>query len=371
MVSPRPRIALALPIAVAVIASACHAGSASIVVTPARSSPAPLATACSFDRAAVRLARERAVRRGVQFMANYLRSDDRLTAMGTDGTEIFLELALTSASPSLRALNDAIARRHAQRLLPRYLAPAGVHEPWDFASAVDLLVDAPHLGIPTERLETVLLERFREFPREDDAYGIPLTDAAGLTDQQAFDLLLEAYTFERAEVAWPGRFPLRFRLEEALRVLWSRPLAPWTTAGDAASRSIESAYLATHVALVITEYGRRPLPRESLGPFGRFLRAQFQEYLHARDVEIVAETADVMRQLGETDDADPQLCAATQLLLHAQNADGSWGAWQSAANAYDALHKTWAAVTGLVERTRGEEGPYAHRMREILARVAR
>lgn len=304
-------------------------------------------------------------------MASYLVPNDRLVAMGVDGTAIFLELALTAESPSLRARADAIARRHAQRLLPTYLSSAGVREPWDFASAVDLLVDAPHLGIPTDRLLDVLLTRFREFASDDNTYGMPLSAGADLTDQQAFDLLLEAYTFERAELAWPARFPLHFRLEDALRAVWPRPLTAWSTRTDSSHRAIESAYLATHVALVLTEYGRCPLRPDALGRFGVFLREQFDSFLRAGDVELVAETADVLRQLGKTDETDAQLCSATQFLLRSQNADDSWGAWQSAGNAYDALHKTWAAVTGLVARTQGTDGPYARRVQDIIARIAR
>lgn len=346
------------------LAAACHTNArASTVVVRHRDDT------CTATPAALRAQRERAVQRGLAFMANYLAPDERLHAMGSDAALLFLEFALTSASPTLRAQADPIARRNAVRLLPRYLAPGGLQASWDFANALELLVDAPRLGIPSDALQHVLLERFQTFARDDDAYGVSLTTASSLNDAATFDLLLMAYAFERANVVWPGRFPVHFGLEQALQLVWQRPLATWAASGPAADRATESAYLATHIALVLTEYGRHPLPPTSMGRFGAFLRAEFPAYLRVRDVEIVAETADVLRQLGETEASSAQLCAATQLLLSSQNADGSWGAWQRVSDPYDAVHKTWAAVTGLLDRMHGDDGPYGRRVTQILERV--
>jgi hypothetical protein len=303
-------------------------------------------------------------------MAAYLATADRVRTMGTDGAQIFLELGLTSAWPSVRARALEIARTNARRVVPRYLAPDGIRDAWDFADALDLLVDAEPLAIDSAPLEAALQLRFRRFARDEDAYGIPLASTASLTDEQAFDLLLEAYTFERAAVRWPDRFPVRFGLADALRVAWRRPLATWAASGPAADRATESAYLATHVPLVLTEYGRHPLPRESTSRFVEFLAHEFPAYLQARDVEIVGESADVFRQLGRSERDDAQVCAAAMFLLRSQNADGSWGEWSTATSPYNAVHKTWAAVTGLVERMRGSDGPYAERIATILARVA-
>ena len=310
------------------------------------------ASTCASSSLELAADRERAVLRGIDFMAGYLAPDDRLNAVGVDAVQIFLELALTSDSESIRSRALPVARRHAVRMLPRYLAPDGLRGTWDVIDSLELLVDAPHLGIAREPLLNVLLTRFHSFDTDAAAYGIALDDPSRLGDEQAFDLLLAAYTFERADAAMPGLFPVRFRLDAALDAVWSRPLATRSSSDDAATarRAIDSAYLATHIALVTSEYGRRPLARESIGRFEFYLRAELATYMRARDVEIVGETADVLRQIGERDERSAELCAATHLLLETQNVDGSWGDWRSAGDPYDAIHKTWAAVTGLVAR---------------------
>src|SRR5262245_10398206 len=107
------------------LALACHGGAAAVTgaARPA-TAPDPAAAApesCTSNPEQLRAERERAMERGVVFMAGYIGEGDRLFDMGTDGVLIFLELALTSASPSVRAQAEPVARRHAQRLLASFL----------------------------------------------------------------------------------------------------------------------------------------------------------------------------------------------------------------------------------------------------------
>lgn len=332
---------------------------------PAPAPPRPPPPACEA-RDALRTAREQSAARAVDFLAEYLRTPAHLSGVGSDGAGLFLELALTAESPALRARAEALAREHARRLAPLYLARGGLPDASRFADALELLLDAAAFGLDEATLGAALDQRFRRFRTEDARYGIRLARPDALEDEPAFDLLLTAYTYERASARWPRRFPVRFRLADALRVLWRRPLAPWATAGAAHTRAVESAYLATHLPLVLTEYSRHALPPEALGRWESYLRAHLEDYLRERDVELTAEVADMLRQLGERDETHPPLCSLTRFLLSTQNADGSWGNWRAFPDPYDAIHPTWAALSGLVLRATQQPSPWTARVLPLV-----
>jgi len=96
-----------------------------------------------------------------------------------------------------------------------------------------------------------------------------------------------------------------------------------------------------------------------------YLRKHFHAVLKNEDIELVAEFIDVFRSLGQDEKTDPMIRKGTEFLLRTQHSDGSWGDWKGADSYYDAMHITWCAVMGLRRRSFMKGTPYEKRIRGV------
>jgi hypothetical protein len=319
--------------------------------------PAPstdAANPCATRPDEIRRARERAVWRGIRWMQRFLRFRKHLDAIGSDAPCLFLELYETSPSARVRKAALAEARRLARRLLPTYLARRSLRGDRLY-HAMGLLGFAAELrlGARGERLAEKVTKALAGPAPEIVLLGEGAARPAHTTSDEKFDLLMGAYTLERARHAFPGRFVFRYGLHEVLAAIAGHAYVGYdadTTKHK--QRYYDDAYLASHVAFVLTDYGRAALDLRLMPRSWEFLRRHLARFLRDEHIELAAETLDVARAAGLGERDDPELCRAARFLLASQKRDGSWGEGFSAADPYDGLHETWTAVHALRSRIR-------------------
>ena len=326
------------------------------------------ASAAEIPCGALAPARHAAVRRGTAYLKIFFEGEERRAALGADAVSIFLELGETAADAKLRDVALREARRLAAPLARAYAKPGGLAARENLMGALSLLPDSGPLHLSKKSsLRLLSSVRIRIGNRDpDEAYYGTRFDASrldALDGDALFDLLIAAYTVERARLAFPVLPAPAVGLGEVLRFALARPYTSFGSGDD--ERAGDDFYLATHVAYVLSDYSRIRLEPASLGAILPYLRAQVPHVLAARDTEAGAEIADVLRQTGEGD-TDADVCRLARLLLDTQGPDGSWPR-PDAEDAYDTVHPTWVGVHSLRERTFLPGGAWANRMRALLA----
>ena len=311
--------------------------------------------------------RHEAVRRGTAYLKIFFEGEEKRSALGTDAVSIFLELGETAADPDVarRAMREA--RRLAAPLVRAYAAPDGLAARENLMGALSLLPDSSPLHLSKKSSLSLLSSvRARLAGRDPDEtyYGTRIEPSRldALDGDTLFNLLIAAYTVERARVAFPGLPAPALGLGDILRFALVRPYVSFGSGDD--ERAGDDFYLATHVAYVLSDYSRIRMDPADLGTILPYLRAQVPVVLAERDMEAGAEIADVLRQTGATD-TQSDVCRLTRLLLETQRPDGSWPR-PDAEDAYDIVHPTWVGVHSLRERTFLPGGAWADRMRALL-----
>jgi len=329
-------------------------------------------------------ARDQAVLAGLQWMAEFLEDEKNFRDIGLDAVYIFLELSVTSANPAIREEATRIAHKFALRLQKHYLEldgrmPESKYDSKKDVELLDLLSEAKLLGLdprPLEaRAETVFNNKNSSIS-EDFKKEMTLDELEKLLEKsseaEVFYILLDAYSIEKANVIYPGRFPVKVQLPDILKYLKNRRLVSYSEDKSKGKELFyDHAFLATHIAYISSNYGRLKLHRQDAPWVYAYLRSNFYAALAEEDVELVGEFIDVFRSLGFSEENDAMVRSGTLMLLSSQNPDGSWCKWQEYESPYDAIHCAWCAVMGLRERTFLEDTPYHRRIREILSQVNR
>jgi hypothetical protein len=296
----------------------------------------------------------------------FFEGEENRAALGTDAVSIFLELGETALDPGLAQAAMKEARRLAAPLARAYAAPMGLDAHDSLMGALSLLPDSGPLHLSKDLSSSLLSSvsaRLAGRNLDEASYGA-LIDPSRLDALDAdtlFNLLIDAYTLDRARLAFPSLPAPALGLGDVLRFAISKPHAALGPGDDGA----DDFYLATHAAYVLTDYSRFRLDPGLLGTIPAYLRAQVPAVLASRDVEAAAEIADVLRQAGTTD-TDPDVCRVTRLLLETQRPDGSW-LRTDPDDVYDRVHPTWVAVHALRARVFLPDGTWVARTRELLA----
>jgi hypothetical protein len=300
----------------------------------------------------------------------FFEGEENRAALGTDAVSIFLELGETAVDHELARVAMKEARHLAAPLAARYSSPAGLDARESLMGALSLLPDSGSLHLSKKsslHLFSSVLSRVSGRDPDEAYYGARIDPGrlAALDGDTLFGLLIDAYTVERARLAFPELPAPAPGLGDVLRFAISKPHAALGPGDDGA----DDFYLATHVAYVLSDYSRFRLDPGLLGPIPAYLRAQVPAVLASRDAEAAAEIADVLRQTGETD-ADADVCRLSRLLLETQRPDGSWPRTDPD-DAYDVVHPAWVAVHALRERSFLPGGAWADRTRALLAAPTR
>lgn len=289
-------------------------------------------------------------------MAAFLEDPESLRKLGTDAPVIFLA-GQNARSATIRNLALPLARYQAARLLP-LLAASPLSSRSDVFEALWLLSESDNLKIPTEPLLTMVTQRLLRLPSPESVYAIDLANLDRVPEADIYELLIDAYVADRAALAHPELPLTTFRLGKVLPFVLARPYIRYADdRSEDHGLFSDHAYLATHVAYVLSDYARLRLAPADLGPVYGYLRSEFPSAIRYGSLELIAEFVDVFRILG-FDDKDDMVCRGTRYLLDRQHPDGGWGGSKDG-NAYEQIHATWVAVDALRDRNFAEETPYA------------
>lgn len=314
--------------------------------------------------------RDEAVKRGLGWLESYFDDDNHFMPVGLDAVTIFLEASITSRNPLIRDRAGRVAHVLARRLEQHYVSEADSLEIPDVIDILDFLAEARPLGFDPTRLLVVAERLFSESKSDEDVYGVPTGNLRGASEDTIYEILMSAYSLEKANAAYGDRFKVGFQLKDILLFLKSRSLTPYGEYGDTGNRMAQDhAYLATHMAYVLNNYGRIRLSEKDAPFLFKYLRDNYDAVLALEDIELVGEFIDVFRSMGYTSATDSMVRTGTRFLLQAQNEDGSWGRWWDEEDPYDAIHYTWCAMAGLRDRTFLQDTQYSKRVQRILKQV--
>ncbi len=325
-------------------------------------------------------ARDKAVLTGLRWMDKFLEDEKNFRNIGLNSVYIFLELSVTSANPEIRKEAKHAAKKFALRMQKHYLKLNGkISDSKKKVELLDLLSEARLLGLdprPLEAItETIFDKNFSISTSEnfkDDSLGELKKLLEKSSEAKIFYILLDAYSVEKANVAYPGRFPAKFKLLDILKYLKNRHLVSYSEDKSKYKELFyDHAFLVTHIAYIFSNYGRLKLREQDAPWLYTYLRSNFDAVMAEEDLELVGEFIDVFRSLGLSEENDAMVRSGTLMLLRSQNPDGSWCKRQEDESPYDAIHCAWCAVMGLRERTFLKDTPYHRRIREILRQINR
>lgn len=305
-------------------------------------------------------------------MEEFLAKDKNLDDVGLDSVYIFLEIAVSSRNAEIRAKALTVARRYARHVAKGLVEADPPLDNWDLLDLVDLLAEADPLGLDGELLRARAAESLEHFHSFKDFTDVAFDDLADASEDDLFDAMMGVYSLAKAEASCGAEYEVTPGLADVLAFIKKRR---FVSAAEDTSKDKDlfqdHAYLATHVAYILSNYGRLRLRRADAPWIYRYLRANFSAVLADKDIELVAEFIDVFRSLGHCEADDDHVRAGAEFLLASQNDDGSWGPWRDEEDAYDAIHYTWCAVSGLRERVFLENTPYECYIARVLERVNR
>jgi len=308
--------------------------------------------------------------RGLGWLESYFEDDNNFIPVGLDAVTIFLEASITSRDVFMRDKARRAATALARRLEQHYVSEAGSLEKADLIDIIDFLAEAKYLGIEPTRLLAIADRMFSESKNDEDIYGVPTGNLSGASEDTIYEILMGAYSLEKANAVYGDRFKVAFRLKDILLFLKSKSLTPYGEYGDTGNQLAQDhAYLATHMAYVLNNYGRLRLSEMDAPFLFRYLRDNYDVVLALEDIELVGEFIDVFRSMGFNSATDAMVRSGTRFLLQAQNEDGSWGRWWEEEDPYDAVHYTWCAMAGLRDRTFLQDTHYSRRVQRILEQV--
>lgn len=307
------------------------------------------------------------------WMEAFLAKGTNLDDVGLDGVYIFLEIAASSPNQRIRTRAQAAARRYARHVVKKLLADE--HEPLgngDLVDLMDLLSEAEPLALDAPQLRAKAVEVLKDYKSFKALHGLAFRKLRTASEDDVFDTMMSVYSVAKAHSACGEAFDVKPGLGKMLAFIKARD---FISAVDDTSEDKETfqdhAYLATHVAYILSNYGRLRLRRTDAPWVYRYLRANFDAVLADKDLELVGEFVDVFRSLGYSEDDDADVRAGTVFLLDSQNEDGSWGPWRTEEDAYDAIHYTWCAVSGLRRRAFRQGTAYERYLANVLKRVNR
>ncbi|MBW1774398.1 MAG: hypothetical protein JRJ82_16135, partial [Deltaproteobacteria bacterium] len=226
-------------------------------------------------------------------MESYFEDDNNFIPVGLDAVTIFLEASITSRDVFMRDKARRAATALARRLEQHYVSEAGSLEKADLIDIIDFLAEAKYLGIEPTRLLAIADRMFSESKNDEDIYGVPTGNLSGASEDTIYEILMGAYSLEKANAVYGDRFKVAFRLKDILLFLKSKSLTPYGEYGDTGNQLAQDhAYLATHMAYVLNNYGRLRLSEMDAPFLFRYLRDNYDVVLALEDIELVGEFID-------------------------------------------------------------------------------
>lgn len=324
-------------------------------------SPTEAARMCP-DGQAVEPRVEESLRRGVGWLIDFVAIEENRDALGLDSVILFHELATTSTDPWIREQSQPLITQLWHEQVSTLLSKPQPLSVFDALTALHLASIGADRDMDTAELRRRAMTTFADKTTAAEMCDLPSDRIGDLNLDLQYELLLCAYDLTRAQAQWPTGVDTH---GVHLGTIHQELLAGWRIYRPGRP-SDERAYLATHHALVLNDYGRLRLDPQQAPDLINWLQITFPAVHQSGDTELMAEYLDVFRSMGHTPADDPLLHAGTCTLLAGQNPDGSWDGPYPAEDPYTAMHPTWTAVTGLRDRTFLDGTPYANHLRALL-----
>lgn len=318
-------------------------------------------------------ARERAIGRGMGFIVALVETDGCLDYLGSGLLYFCRSLATTSPDRHLRTQARQIGRvafAHWQSTM--WGDTADPDAAWWVAELVRGYAAGEDLGVRSPSMKRWLASAVARFDVDDFLLFDPRREAppAGCTDEcdcgtrsprgrgvcvnracrapltrmSRYRLWCNAFT--GAYCAERYGVPFRARYRDVVR--WLPQMRPYRIDGRSSTATFyDIAYTITHLVYTLNDYGLYRLEPAWLPWEYEFLRTYIDTAIACDDPDLVGEFLDALRAFGQPED-DAAVARGYDYVLGAQNADGSWGAWD-ADTLYTGFHATWAAIDGLRE----------------------
>lgn len=306
-----------------------------VLVAGFRSEDPPLWPGARFTAAD----RDCAEQRGLLFLYRAACRPDTFRDWGHDLLSAFANIASTNAN---RVISDRARRMGHERALEwrrlhRRVPPnAGLD---DIANLVYGSDAADQLGVPDRDLHDALVRAAARFSTADFLGFDPRCEPPPARDRYDIfqDALIDTYTFDHYRVS------LGAHHADVLR--WLPALHPYPAGSAGSNAYYDAVYTATHVVYTANSYNQSRVSRECFPQEFAYLNENLGEALAANDPETLGEYLDSLQAFGLTW-SDARIRRGVEILLAAQNPDGSWGD-PRANDIYVRYHSTWTALNGI------------------------
>lgn len=320
--------------------------------------------------------RQRAIKRGLEFIYKIACDEDHFAVYGHDLINCFYFISATSRDPSLRRAARKMGRERARawRRKRSKLPPRANAE--TISEYIHGSYAAERLGLRDTAIKEKLREAAKRITAREYLYFDPMVEEppsdatevcwCGLLNERGrkrcrecrkqlipinryklwYDALIAAYNCERVGVHVGARFV------DVLK--WLPVMRPYRGRADGDNPDFyDTLYAITHIVYTLNDYSLYRLSPRWLPQEYEFLKTNLREAIEMEDPDMMGEFLDSLKSFG-LKDSHPLIRTGMDYLLSNQNGDGSWGD-MNAEDIYERYHPTWTAIDGLREYAwRGE-----------------
>jgi hypothetical protein len=319
--------------------------------------------------------RDRAVERGLRYVAKVAADPEIFREWGHDLLWCFYSIGATAKNRKLREMARGIGQERARQWRRDHPEPPG-DDPGELSDFVFGADTARRLGVPDNGLRELVrkaaarysadyfldFDPAREPPPSDVPRECPKCKYQNRRGAVKCEKCNTALTFESRYEVWRDALiatytgdvygvKLGASYDDVLR--WIAVMRPYPALEKIGPREAGHViYAITHVVYTLNDYGRYRISPAWLPEEFEYLKKNLTEAAKEDDPEMLGEFMDTLRAFGMSE-KDALIRAGVEYQLAHQNPDGSWGDLKD--DIYSRYHSTWTAVDGLREyRFEGE-----------------
>lgn len=173
-----------------------------------------------------------------------------------------------------------------------------------------------------------------------------------------FSVQVNASIWYLANRIFKNRWPYSFSFIDTLKTVKNWRFPRYVGLNQPGRSTFEQTlYSATHLPLFLDFYYAGTMKRSEAPWLFRYMESNVARLVSDRDVELVGESIDALKQVGGTVFNNRYVCQGEMFLLHVQKNDGSfaekewvqqdWPGTRNKPDNYDVFHVDWAAIPAL------------------------
>jgi hypothetical protein len=334
--------------------------------------------------------RERAIRRGLEFIYEIACDDEYFDVYGHDLLNCFYFISKTSLDPALRHAARKMGRERARRWYEKYPSLPRQADAGTVGEYIHASYALNRLGLRSPALKEQLRRAAKRITTRDYFYFDPANEpppsdttepcgGCGLLNEPGckvcrkcrkrlvvinryrlwYEALIWAYNSERVGV--------RVGASYADVLKWLPVMRPYCGRDDGDNPDFyDTLYAVSHIVYTLNDYSVYRLSPRWLPQEYAFLKMNLREAIEMEDPDMMGEFLDSLKAFG-LGDSHPLIRTGMDFLLSCQNADGSWGDVE-AKDTYERYHPTWTAIDGLRDYAwRGERLSFPKLMPMLLS----